>query len=323
MLGVVRIYSKKVNYLVQECRDAMWKIKLVIHASDVDLATTTSAAGTIDLGFFGQVQEDFPDLADTAYAEDMLTQYDELRVARGRTLAHLDDTTEPELELSPIKRRRESRFRRETSESKDYNIEIGRHETRTSKSSRLSKFSQFEEEPLPPVHEDEEIVAPKVSIGQDISRFEDFGFDLPTFDEVSSSRPSEASTSGILSSSHQINEISVLQEEPLVEEVAPKPIPIGEEIIPEPRKSTSSFLRVLGLEEKLDKVTKTRPQKRPRLEVSKEENEEPIELSVKQFKEFLKDTTPILRRGIRDPLPPPSRTYAGEGKTGLLVWLFA
>jgi hypothetical protein len=29
MLGVVRIYSRKVRYLIADCADAMWKIKLV------------------------------------------------------------------------------------------------------------------------------------------------------------------------------------------------------------------------------------------------------------------------------------------------------
>ncbi len=29
MLGIVRIYSRKVRYLIADCADAMWKIKLV------------------------------------------------------------------------------------------------------------------------------------------------------------------------------------------------------------------------------------------------------------------------------------------------------
>ena len=29
MLGIVRIYSRKVKYLIADCADAMWKIKLV------------------------------------------------------------------------------------------------------------------------------------------------------------------------------------------------------------------------------------------------------------------------------------------------------
>jgi cohesin complex subunit SCC1 len=87
MLGVVRIYSRKVKYLMSDCTEAMWKIKMVraqgsfrsfLHQAfrpgDVDLPTTatTTAATTDDTRFFGTVQQDydFPELAETAYAQE-------------------------------------------------------------------------------------------------------------------------------------------------------------------------------------------------------------------------------------------------------------
>ena len=33
MLGVVRIYSRKVQYLMTDCTEAMWKIKMVLLSS--------------------------------------------------------------------------------------------------------------------------------------------------------------------------------------------------------------------------------------------------------------------------------------------------
>ena len=36
MLGIVRIYSRKVKYLISECTEAMWKIKLVRTCTSLD-----------------------------------------------------------------------------------------------------------------------------------------------------------------------------------------------------------------------------------------------------------------------------------------------
>lgn len=90
MLGVVRIYSRKVKYLMSDCTEAMWKIKMVLllilfaphetflfqafRPGDVDLsaaATLAAASTTDDPRFFGFVQDDvdYPELADTAYAQ--------------------------------------------------------------------------------------------------------------------------------------------------------------------------------------------------------------------------------------------------------------
>eukprot|EP00602_Paraphysomonas_sp_CaronLab_P009434 CAMPEP_0185029574 /NCGR_PEP_ID=MMETSP1103-20130426/15957_1 /TAXON_ID=36769 /ORGANISM="Paraphysomonas bandaiensis, Strain Caron Lab Isolate" /LENGTH=554 /DNA_ID=CAMNT_0027564375 /DNA_START=531 /DNA_END=2195 /DNA_ORIENTATION=- len=77
---------------------------MAFRPGDVDLSAAASlaaAATTDDPRYFGYVPEDveFPELADTAYAESMLTQYDELRAARGRTLAQEQDTTTEDVDM--------------------------------------------------------------------------------------------------------------------------------------------------------------------------------------------------------------------------------
>ena len=51
MLGVVRIYSRKVNYLFQDCSEAIVKIKQVFRPGTVDLPAdaTTAPGATITL----------------------------------------------------------------------------------------------------------------------------------------------------------------------------------------------------------------------------------------------------------------------------------
>eukprot|EP01041_Mallomonas_annulata_P005033 gene5033-10079_t len=103
MLGVVRIYSRKVKYLMSDCTEAMWKIKMAFRPGNVDLpeaAAMATSAAIDDPRFFGHIAPDydFPELADTGFVHDMLTQYDELRTARVRTLAPQRETTQrPEI----------------------------------------------------------------------------------------------------------------------------------------------------------------------------------------------------------------------------------
>ena len=107
MLGIVRIYSRKVKYLMSDCTEAMWKIKLAFRPGNVDLnadlqmAPTTS---TDDHRFFGNVlpDSDYPELADMAYDPDSLSSYNTLKIARGRTIGSLQDTTQEDLDISGI-----------------------------------------------------------------------------------------------------------------------------------------------------------------------------------------------------------------------------
>lgn len=90
MLGIVRIYSRKVKYLMTDCTEAMWKIKMAFRPGNVDLPEAAMIAAPVsidDARYFGggQADIDMPELADTAFAQNMLTQYDELRAARGRS----------------------------------------------------------------------------------------------------------------------------------------------------------------------------------------------------------------------------------------------
>jgi len=107
MLGIVRIYSRKVKYLMTDCQEAMWKIKLAFRPGNVDLgadAHMAPAASTDDPRFFGNVlpDSDYPELADTAFDPDSLSSYHTLKIARGRTIASLQDTTQESMEISGI-----------------------------------------------------------------------------------------------------------------------------------------------------------------------------------------------------------------------------
>ena len=91
MLGIVRIYSRKVKYLMNDCTEAMWKIKLAFRPGNVDLGPDSAQAplATIDdARYFGNIQPDFeyPELADMAFDPDFLSSYSTIQAARGRTL---------------------------------------------------------------------------------------------------------------------------------------------------------------------------------------------------------------------------------------------
>lgn len=105
MLGIVRIYSRKVKYLMSDCREAMWKIKLAFRPGNVNLGVDlhmAPAAATDDARFFGNVlpDSDYPELADTAFDPEMLASYHTLKAARGRTIASLHDTTQDDTDIS-------------------------------------------------------------------------------------------------------------------------------------------------------------------------------------------------------------------------------
>lgn len=98
MLGIVRIYSRKVKYLMSDCTEAMWKIKMAFRPGNVDMAETAAIAApsaTDDPRYFGMAQSevDFPELEDIAFDDGMLMHFEELKAARGRTLASARDTT--------------------------------------------------------------------------------------------------------------------------------------------------------------------------------------------------------------------------------------
>jgi len=95
MLGIVRIYSRKVKYLMSDCTEAMWKIKLAFRPGNVDLGMDAAVApvhSIDDSRFFGNVQPDFdfPELADTAFDPEALGSYATMKAALGRDLAQME-----------------------------------------------------------------------------------------------------------------------------------------------------------------------------------------------------------------------------------------
>eukprot|EP01038_Epipyxis_sp_PR26KG_P004624 gene4624-6503_t len=79
MLGIVRIYSRKVKYLISDCTEAMWKIKLAFKSGNVDLdSNLISNINIDDAKYFGNFSDDteFPELEGTAFPPFLLTGYD-------------------------------------------------------------------------------------------------------------------------------------------------------------------------------------------------------------------------------------------------------
>ena len=99
MLGIVRIYSRKVKYLMSDCTEAMWKIKLAFRPGNVDLGAEAHVApvhSIDDARYFGNVQPDFdfPELADTAFDPEALSSYNTMKAARGRDLTQVGSIQE-------------------------------------------------------------------------------------------------------------------------------------------------------------------------------------------------------------------------------------
>lgn len=87
MLGIVRIYSRKVKYLMSDCAEAMWKMKMAFRPGNIDMSEAAMIAQTNlidDARFFGQVQPDYdyPDLSDMAFEQNILSQYEDIRSSR-------------------------------------------------------------------------------------------------------------------------------------------------------------------------------------------------------------------------------------------------
>ena len=75
------------------------KIKLAFRPGNVDLADAQSATMTIDdTRFFGNIvpDQDYPELEDIAFSQNMLSNFVSLKAARGRTIASQQDTTQDE-----------------------------------------------------------------------------------------------------------------------------------------------------------------------------------------------------------------------------------
>ncbi|KAG3078638.1 hypothetical protein PI124_g15925 [Phytophthora idaei] len=91
LLGVVRIYSRKVKYLYTECSEALVKIKLAFRPGVVDLPANNqqAASHTINVSNFGEFE------AEVTYSIDAITapSLDEWIAASSQTVARRQDIT--------------------------------------------------------------------------------------------------------------------------------------------------------------------------------------------------------------------------------------
>jgi len=79
MLGICRIYSRKVKYLMSDCTEAMWKIKLAFRSGNVDIDISNMNNVNIDdARFFGNYEADneFATLENAAFPQILLNAYD-------------------------------------------------------------------------------------------------------------------------------------------------------------------------------------------------------------------------------------------------------
>ncbi|CAI5746779.1 unnamed protein product [Peronospora destructor] len=91
LLGVVRIYSRKVKYLYTDCSEALVKIKLAFRPGVVDLPATTQQAAShaINVANFGEFE------AEVTYSIKAITgpSLDEWMAASSQTMARYQDIT--------------------------------------------------------------------------------------------------------------------------------------------------------------------------------------------------------------------------------------
>jgi hypothetical protein len=74
MLGLVRIYSKKVKYLMVDCTDTVWKIQLAFKPGKVDIDPQQTNLNVDENKFFGNIstEMDYPVLENVAFAPAFL-----------------------------------------------------------------------------------------------------------------------------------------------------------------------------------------------------------------------------------------------------------
>lgn len=160
MLGIVRIYSRKVKYLMSDCTEAMWKIKLAFRPGNVDLMLDAQAASNVlidDPRYFGNVMpdSDYPELDEQAFSHDMLTHYNTLKAAKGHlnnNIAPQDSFQYDDFDIQSV----DSLSRRETSMRSLYSSPMigGKNQldsgskvrSETSKASRISDIELMREE---------------------------------------------------------------------------------------------------------------------------------------------------------------------------------
>jgi len=82
MLGIVRIYSRKVKYLMSDATEAMWKIKLAFRPGNVDIDQNVGMTLNIDDNkFFGNtsLENEFPLVDGTGFLQNQITGNCDLR----------------------------------------------------------------------------------------------------------------------------------------------------------------------------------------------------------------------------------------------------
>lgn len=82
MLGIVRIYSRKVNYLMTECKEAMWKINLAFRPGTFDIDPNFASTLNInDARHFGNIdlENELPGLENTEFPHVLLPEQENFR----------------------------------------------------------------------------------------------------------------------------------------------------------------------------------------------------------------------------------------------------
>lgn len=88
MLGIVRIFGKKVKYLLTDATEAMWKIKHSNPPGEEQIIAGEEKEIDDDRYFGKNIYNDteFPGLEDEAFSQEMLKKYANLQAARRKTI---------------------------------------------------------------------------------------------------------------------------------------------------------------------------------------------------------------------------------------------
>jgi cohesin complex subunit SCC1 len=299
MLGIVRIYSRKVKYLMSDCTEAMWKIKMAFRPGNVDLAEAQAIAAattTDDPRYFGMIQPDadFPELEGMAFDDDLLMHFDELKAARGRTLMSAQDTTtdayDRDMARSPL------HVHTSGLDLPD-DLRAGIDRSGGSRDSRVSdiELARRDRSSLGVGG-----VAGRASLGS-VGGAMDAGYDddIPAYDDQDMFGDDAGADMGF------DNELPA--DEGMGEGGAGFEAPVDDDLFGQ----TGAYEEGLGVEE--DVAVAAKPRKKARIVV-----DDRVELSVRVLKQNLKDTSDIMRRDPSAPLPKRRRTGGFSDEQRLL-----
>jgi hypothetical protein len=306
------------------------KIKLAFRPGNVDLADTQSATIAIDdPRFFGNIvpDQDYPELEDIAFSQNMLSNFVSLQAARGRTIASQQDTTQDDSDFHDFRNSTVSESpmlvrKRQTTPLSNRSVgllDIGHipgEDWRGDNSirSRLSEIEMMRGESRPErgisgaERASLSTMRTSISSGGGLAmRFDD---DIPAFDDQIDDFGNEeappmsyfqGNMNDVMPERDNMNDMDNMNMDHMEGDVDPmQDVPVIEKEIdvnvPDEEEKASSPVEATG------KVPKARARKAPQNKAKRQRVavDESVELSSRVIKQRMADLRPILRREPED-----------------------